>query len=72
MGLYETLFSQYGLVCGQVLVTEQDFENDSRRTRMTSTLEWMLDVGAVPILNENDVISDPSRRRLFTDNDSLA
>ena len=72
MGLYETLFSQYGLVCGQVLVTESDFEIDSRRSRMRSTLQWMLEMGAVPVLNENDVLSAPERRRLFTDNDSLA
>lgn len=72
MGLYDTLFSQYGLVCGQVLVTEQDFEVESRRTRMTSTLKWMLEMGAVPVLNENDVLSVPERRLLFTDNDSLA
>ena len=72
MGLYDTLFSQYSLVCGQVLVTEQDFEVESRRTRMTSTLKWMLEMGAVPVLNENDVLAVPERRFLFTDNDSLA
>ncbi|KAL1520072.1 hypothetical protein AB1Y20_023547 [Prymnesium parvum] len=72
MGLYDMLFSQYGLVCGQVLVTEGDFELASRRSNMKSTLEWMLRMGAVPVLNENDVLAAPERRRLFTDNDSLA
>lgn len=72
MSLYETLFTQYGLVCGQVLVTESDFEVESRRARMRSTLVWMLQMGAIPVLNENDVLAVPERRKLFTDNDSLA
>lgn len=72
MGLYDMLFSQYGLVCGQVLVTEADFEVTSRRNNMRSTLEWMLRMQAVPVLNENDVLAAPERRSLFTDNDSLA
>ena len=72
MGLYDTLFSQYGLVCGQVLVTEADFSNKARLDRMRSTLQTMLRMGAVPVMNENDVLAMPDRRKLFKDNDSLA
>lgn len=72
MGLYEALFQQYGLSCGQVLVTERDFANQSRLKRMHNTLEQILNTGAVPVLNENDVLSIPAKRSLFQDNDSLA
>lgn len=72
MGLYDTLFSQYGITCGQVLVTERDFSSETRRRRVRSTLEVMLQVGSVPVINENDVLAVPDRRKLFSDNDSLA
>lgn len=49
----------------QVLVTERDFANQSRLHRMHSTLEQILHTGAVPVLNENDVLSIPEKRRLF-------
>lgn len=49
MGLYDVLFSNYGLACGQVLVTEADFASESRLHRMRSTLQQMLELGAVTV-----------------------
>jgi len=72
MGLYDRMFGEFGLMCGQVLVTETDFASDARRTRMAATLQEMLQMGVVPVINENDVLAVPGRRKLFTDNDSLS
>lgn len=72
MGLYDTLFSHYSVACGQLLVTEADFQSDTRRRRFAESLRWLLDQGGVPVINENDVIARPELRKLFSDNDSLA
>jgi delta-1-pyrroline-5-carboxylate synthetase len=72
MGLYDTLFSHYSVPCGQLLVTEGDFQNDARRRRFVESLRWLLAHGGVPVINENDVIARPELRKLFQDNDSLA
>jgi len=72
MGLYDTLFSQYSVACGQLLVTELDFQTSSRKERFCDSLRWLLDAGGVPVINENDVTARPEERSLFRDNDSLA
>jgi delta-1-pyrroline-5-carboxylate synthetase len=72
MGLYDTLFSQYSVPCGQLLLTEGDFQCPTRRGRVCDSLRWLLEMGGVPVVNENDVIARPELRNLFTDNDSLA
>ena len=72
MGLYDTLFSQYSVACGQLLVTEKDFQSSKPKERFFESLCWLLDAGSVPVVNENDVIARPELRALFQDNDSLA
>ena len=72
MGLYDALFSQFGVTCGQILVTESDFSDERARNKLVSTLSYLLDHGVIPIVNENDVLAAPEKRSLFTDNDSLA
>ena len=72
MGLYDMLFAQYSVACGQLLVTEADFQSEVRKSNFVASLRWLLETGAVPVINENDVIAQPEMRKLFTDNDSLA
>lgn len=78
MGLYDTLFRTKNITSSQVLVTDSDFSNDKRRENLRFTINHLLELGAIPILNENDVISTrntPLRdeeNRIFWDNDSLA
>ena len=78
INLYEVMFGQYGVQCAQVLVTDDDFSSDQRRENLRKTLDQLMSVGIVPILNENDVISQRStplvdnQNRIFWDNDSLA
>jgi len=65
MALYQSLFQQYGVRCAQVLVTQGDFDRQSTRDNLTSTMEELLRLNIIPLVNENDAMSDPPT----TDND---
>jgi glutamate 5-kinase len=71
MGLYDGFFQRLGLSAAQVLLTEDDFHHRARSVALAATLERLLARGAVPVLNENDVVS-PDPRAIFGDNDRLA
>lgn len=72
MGLtqaYETVFAQHGLKSAQVLLTHDDLADRRRYLNARSTLNTLLELGVVPIINENDtVVTDEIR---FGDNDTL-
>jgi glutamate 5-kinase len=72
MGLaqaYETVFSQHGLRSAQVLLTHDDLADRTRYLNARSTLATLLELGVVPIINENDtVVTDEIK---FGDNDTL-
>jgi len=73
MGLieaYETAFHQHRLHTAQVLLTHEDLANRRRYLNARSTLRALLELGVVPVVNENDsVVTDEIR---FGDNDTLA
>ena len=73
MGLvqaWESSFSRYGLHTAQVLLTHEDLSNRTRYLNARSTIRSLLQLGVVPVINENDtVITDEIR---FGDNDTLA
>ena len=54
MSLYETMFNQYDIATSQMLVTAFDFSNPDRRGNIQLVLSQLLDLGVVPIINEND------------------
>ena len=72
MHLYDTVFSNYGLTVGQVLLTSDVFrkENEDRFKNAQNTLERMLELGVVPIINENDTVA--VSELIFGDNDFLS
>ncbi len=72
MHLYDTVFSNYGLTVGQVLLTNDIFQKGNRNRFMNAknTLERMLELGVVPIINENDTVA--VGELLFGDNDFLS
>ena len=70
MHMYDKFFLDYGAVCGQILFTHDDIDSTSRRESLVNTLEAMLEVGAVPVINENDAVG--VEEILFGDNDSLS
>ena len=66
---YEAAFSQHGLHTAQILLTHDDLADRKRYLNARSTLTTLLDLGVVPIINENDtVITDEIK---FGDNDTL-
>ncbi len=70
MKSYETLFEEYGLTVGQVLLTRDDLGSPKRSSLCKNTLEEMLKMGIIPIINENDTVAVEEIR--FGDNDSLS
>jgi glutamate 5-kinase len=73
MGLvqaYESHFQKHGLHTAQVLLTHNDLVNRTRYLNARSTLRKLLDLGVVPVVNENDTVACDELR--FGDNDTLA
>ncbi len=72
MGLaqvYESAFAKHGLRTAQVLLTHDDLADRKRYLNARSTLNTLLQLGVVPIINENDtVVTDEIK---FGDNDTL-
>ena len=81
MNSYERLFGRFSVKIGQVLLTEMDFSNWQRYFSLRGTMEKLLKLGVLPIVNENDTVSTAeleyvdikeNSRRVFSDNDHLA
>ena len=73
MGLvqaYETQFQRFGKHTAQVLVDHDDLANRKRYLNARSTLNTLLELGVVPVVNENDTVATEEIR--FGDNDRLA
>ncbi|HRK56422.1 MAG TPA: glutamate 5-kinase, partial [Burkholderiaceae bacterium] len=73
MGLaqaYETQFRKFGVQCAQILLTHADLVDRARYLNARSALFTLLELGVVPVINENDtVVTDEIK---FGDNDTLA
>ncbi len=67
---YEEALAPHGLTTAQVLLTLEDSEDRRRYLNARATLETLLGLGAVPIVNENDTVATDEIR--FGDNDRLA
>jgi glutamate 5-kinase len=70
MGQYTQLFGQYGLTVGQVLLTVDDVTRRGHYRNAYRTFGRLLELGVVPIVNENDTVATHEIR--FGDNDRLA
>jgi glutamate 5-kinase len=67
---YQHAFGAHGLTVGQVLLTADDVTRRSHYTNARRTLDRLLELGIVPIVNENDTVATQEIR--FGDNDRLA
>jgi glutamate 5-kinase len=70
MHMYEKLFSDYGLLVAQILLTRDDLADRRRYLNSRHTLATLLHLGVVPIVNENDTVAVDEIR--VGDNDTLA
>ncbi len=72
MGLihaYEACFSEHGIVTSQILLTHDDLADRKRYLNARSTMRTLLELGVIPIINENDTVAIDEIR--FGDNDTL-
>ncbi len=67
---YEDCFRRHGLLVAQVLFTHEDIASRQRYLNARGTLRTLLELGAVPLVNENDTVSSEEIR--LGDNDTLA
>ena len=70
MYTYDKLFSEYHHTVAQLLITGGDTTNDTRRFNFTNTLNRLLELGALPVINENDTVA--TDEIVIGDNDTLA
>lgn len=67
---YQEALARHGITCAQVLLTLFDSDDRRRYLNARQTLETLLRLGAVPVINENDTVATTEIR--FGDNDRLA
>ncbi len=84
MALYESGFQHFDVATAQILLTEDDFVDAVRYSNLRATLDTLLNLGVVPIINENDTVStielerdgddavSRESERIFGDNDKLS
>jgi glutamate 5-kinase len=70
MYVYDKLFTEYNHTVAQMLLSGEDLENSGRRVNFQNTLYRLLELGALPIVNENDTIA--TEEIAVGDNDTLA
>ena len=70
MYVYDWQFSEYNHTVAQILITAADIASEDRYQNFTNTLNRLLELGAIPIINENDTIA--TEEITIGDNDTLA
>lgn len=70
MYIYDKLFSEYNHTVAQLLITGEDVENDTRHNNFNNTLARLMELDAIPIINENDTVA--TKEIVIGDNDTLA
>jgi glutamate 5-kinase len=70
MYIYDKLFGEYHHTVSQLLITGDDMRSEQRHANFTNTLDRLLELGAMPIINENDTVATDEIG--IGDNDTLA
>lgn len=70
MYTYDKLFSEYNHTVAQILLTASDLSCDDRNGKFKNTMKKLLELGVLPIINENDTVA--TEEIAFGDNDTLA
>ena len=69
MYTYDRLFLQYNHTVAQILLTGEDVDHSERRENFENTMERLLELGSLPIINENDTVATAEIK--VGDNDTL-
>ena len=70
MYVYDKEFAEHNHTVAQILLTAPDLECEDRHAKFTATMNRLLELGAIPIINENDTVATEEIE--FGDNDTLA
>jgi glutamate 5-kinase len=76
MQIYSRFFADYSHVVGQILLTRDVVENETGRKNVINTFDTLIEMGIVPVVNENDSVAvdeiESGKHRVFGDNDTLS
>lgn len=76
MHLYDKLFAEYNRTMAQILLTGGDVDDPERAAHLRSTFSALLELGVIPVVNENDSVSsaeiETGRHKVLGDNDTLS
>lgn len=76
MHLYDKLFGEYNRVVAQILLTGEDVDAPVRAGHLRNTFGALLEVGVIPVVNENDSVSsaeiETGKAKILGDNDTLS
>lgn len=74
MMIYQKLFSEYNQIAGQILMTKNTVLHEESRENVCNTFNELLNLGVIPIVNENDSVatSEIDAVAVFGDNDTLS
>jgi glutamate 5-kinase len=72
MSSYRKAFKQHGIVCSQILLTRKDMNNRHTYVNLRNSVSTLLELGVVPVFNENDVVSTAEIGSAFGDNDRMS
>lgn len=73
MKIYEDCFEKFNITVAQILLTEDDFSNRHKYLSLRNTLNRLLELNVVPIINQNDAVSPSEVEHVaFSDNDKLS
>lgn len=73
MQIYESRFGEQGIVVAQVMISRGDIQSRLGYLNIRNTLEALLEVSAVPVVNENDVVAvEELEGQVYGDNDRLS
>lgn len=72
MHIYSKLFSEYGQIAAQVLITRDVVDDEQKKINVCNTFQTLLDYNSIPIVNENDTVATEEIEPVFGDNDTLS
>ena len=76
MHIYDKFFSEYNHTVAQILLTGDDVEEEDRAEHLRSTFSALLEMGIIPVVNENDSVSsaeiETGHHKVLGDNDTLS
>lgn len=76
MHIFDQFFSEYNQSAAQILLTEDDVEDADRAEHLRRTFFALLEMGVIPVVNENDSVSsaeiETGRQKVLGDNDTLS